>query len=162
MQFPSCSGEMRSCITFVNESGLCRTYKAVAVGSVQLLPQVLDLFAPLLQVGLHVGLPLHGALQLGLQDVLLVPQLAVHLHEALQLLLELRGCAQGYITVKKRQNKKQLSSQTGCFCGLKQAEQLSADWAGMFLSTRGIWSRRLAGGGEERNPQSVNTSAAFM
>lgn len=120
VQFPNYSGEMHSCITFVNETGLCRTYEAVAVGSVQLLPQVLDLFAPLLQVGLHVGLPLHRALQLGLQDVLLVPQLAVHLHEALQLLLELRGgCARGYITVKKRQNKKQLCSQTGCFCGLK-------------------------------------------
>lgn len=95
VQFPNYSGEMRSCITFVNETGLCRTYEAVAVGSVQLLPQVLDLLAPLLQVGLHVGLPLHRALQLGLQDVLLVPQLAVHLHEALQLLLELRGGARG-------------------------------------------------------------------
>lgn len=120
-------------------TGLCRTYEAVAAGSVQLLPQVLDLFAPLLQVGLHVGLPLHRALQLGLQDVLLVPQLAVHLHEALQLLLELQGrwggvgsggvgsggvgwaCARGKVTVKKQQQKKkkQLASQTGCFRGLK-------------------------------------------
>lgn len=106
VQFPNDSGEMRSCITFVNE-----TYEAVAVGSVQLLPQVLDLFAPLLQVGLHVGLPLHRALQLGLQDVLLVPQLAVHLHEALQLLLELRGVRTG-IHYRKETTKQETAFQS--------------------------------------------------
>lgn len=42
-------------------------------GSVQLCGQAFNLFGFLLQVGLHVGLPLHRAPQLGLQNVLLVP-----------------------------------------------------------------------------------------
>lgn len=75
----------------VNEGFKSSAYRAVAVGFVHLGLEVFYLFGFLLQVGLHVGLPLHGALQLRLQHVLLVSQLRVHLHEALQLLLELHN-----------------------------------------------------------------------
>lgn len=64
-------------------------YRLSAVGSGQLRRQAFDRFGFLLQVSLHVGLPLHGAPQLGLQNVLLVVQLSVHFHETFQLLLEL-------------------------------------------------------------------------
>lgn len=64
-------------------------YRAVAVGSVQLCLEVFYLFVLLFQVGLHVSLPLHSGPQLGLHHILLVSQLRIHLHEALQLLLEL-------------------------------------------------------------------------
>lgn len=65
------------------------TYRAVAISSVQLCLEVFYLLAFLLQVSLHVSLPLHGALQLGLQHILLVSQLCIHFHEAVQLLLKL-------------------------------------------------------------------------
>lgn len=62
-----------------------------AVVSVHLRLQLFDHLDFLFQVGLHVGLSLHRALELGLQHVLLVSQLRVHFHEAFQLLLELHG-----------------------------------------------------------------------
>lgn len=65
-------------------------YRVFDVGFIQLHGQVLNHFGFLLQVGLHVSLPLHGAPQLGLKNILLVVQLCVHFHETLQLLLKLQ------------------------------------------------------------------------
>lgn len=78
-----------STVDKMKEKSTKRAYRAVAVGAVQLCLEIFYLFAFLLQIRLHVGLPLHGALELSLQHILLVSQLCVHLHEAVQLLLEL-------------------------------------------------------------------------